>query len=67
VGIRYDRVTIRMEFSDDFSSPAPGMSPRNEVTWAFVVTDKMAERIRTLVKWNWEDSVSGEPMRLDMM
>jgi hypothetical protein len=56
MSLRYDRVTISMEYSADFSAPAPGMQGRRNVTWAFLPIDKKAERLATLLRWNAEDA-----------
>jgi len=56
LSVRYDRVTIRMEYTEDFSSPAPGRPGADHITWAFVVTPDKLDRIRTLVAWNHEDT-----------
>lgn len=66
MSIRYDKVTIHMEYSEDFSAPAPGMQGRRNVTWAFLPIDKKAERIATLIRWNAED-VAEEPVTLASM
>ena len=53
MSVRYDRVSIRMDYSEDFG-PA---NPRNaNVSWQFLPIDKRQERLATLLRWWHEDN-----------
>lgn len=63
---RYDRIAISMEYSEDFSSPAPGMQGRRNVTWAFLPIAEKEERLRTLYRWYEEDNPLPQSITVDI-
>lgn len=54
---RYDKIVVRMEYTEDFSSAAPGMwAGGKHLSWQFLPLDTREERIATLLRWWHEDN-----------
>lgn len=57
MSVRYDRIAIRMEYTDDFGSLP---SSKSAVTWQFLPIDKREARLAILLKWWHEDNTPAE-------
>lgn len=66
MGLRYDKVSLRLDYTDDFSAAAPGMwAGGKHLSWQFLPIDKREERLITLLRW-WNEDNTPESVNLDI-
>jgi len=61
VSRRYDRVSIRMDYSEDFAPVANGTWGGGlNLSWQFLPIDKREDRLAVLLRWWTEDNTPAE-------
>lgn len=63
---RYDRIAIRMDYSEDFAPVASGTWGGGlNLSWQFIPIDKREERLQTLIRW-WHEDNTPASVNLDI-